>query len=94
MDPILFWFEERYGDNAAYEVKTYRLNIRQREVEVEVRNYGASALNGQYVAYARLATIPEGKELLMNTYGESLGNGDYTPEGALFNIHWEIFDQD
>ena len=94
MDPILNWFEQRYGDDAAFEVKTYRLYIHGREVEVELHNRGAGALNNQWEAYARLVTVPEGKELVMNTYGESLGNGDFSPEGALFNVHWNVFDID
>ncbi|MDQ0612780.1 hypothetical protein QF046_000421 [Microbacterium sp. W4I4] len=92
MDPAIEYLRSRRGFTDAASMTTYRVYIHNREVEVAIRDYGDDVTRGRFSAEARLVDVPDGRELVMNTFGLSLGNPDDSVEAALDNVHWNVFE--
>ncbi|WP_296667735.1 hypothetical protein [Demequina sp.] len=91
MDTAIAFFQGRDEFDEPSEVAAYRVFVHGVEVEVMVRDFGEAAGDTRYSAVARYADAPFGHELVMNTYGLSLGKRSATVEGALASVHWDVF---
>lgn len=85
------FFQGREEFDDPCEISLYRVFVRGVEVEVQVQDFGEGAGDARYLALARYADPPFGREVAMNLYGLSLGKTAPTVDGALASIHWDVF---
>jgi hypothetical protein len=84
-------FLNRHSEGAEAAIKrTYVTWIHNREVTVEVYDRGVGTGELRYYAHAHW-TGKNVEEAKPNSDGNTIGNPDSTIDGALFNLHWQVF---
>lgn len=90
IDEALQLFKAYGFESPAQVVATYEMSYQGIDVRVEVRDYGTDISFVRYAATAWQPEIPV-EDRKLNSQGFSIGNPADTPEGALQNIHWQVF---
>jgi hypothetical protein len=90
MEEMLNYFAGREGYDEPAQVTIYVVWIKSQEVRLELADRGAAQGVQRYAVTAYSVDIPEADRMI-NSYGLSIGNPDETIEGALSNVHWNVF---
>jgi hypothetical protein len=88
MDEVITYLN-RHGTETS-QIRLFEVWISDSAVRVELHDRGQEADAHRYHAEAFSPDIPEAKRVT-NSYGYSIGGDDATVQGALVNVHWDVF---
>lgn len=91
MEDILNYFAGREGYDEPAQITIYDVWIKSQQVRLELTDRGATQGAQRYAVTAYSVDVPA-TDRVINSHGLSIGNPDETIEGALSNVHWNVFE--
>jgi uncharacterized membrane-anchored protein len=91
MEEILNYFAGREGYVEPAQVTIYDVWIKGQQVRLELVDRGDAEAGQRYAVTAYSVDVPVA-DRVVNSHGLSIGNPDETIKGALFNVHWNVFE--
>jgi hypothetical protein len=93
MDTVISFFDSKPDFSELAHVSTYRLWGPGGRIKVKLNDFGEGAGEGRYLAYAQYADTQGRPEIVVSTYGASLGEPSATVEAALESVDWAVFQE-
>lgn len=93
MDTVISFFDAKPEFSELAHVSTYRLWGPGGNIKVKLNDFGQSAGDGRYLAYAQYSDSQGRPEFVVNTYGASLGEPAPSVEEALESVDWRVFQE-
>lgn len=93
MNDVFEFFADQADFTDVAHVTTHRLWGPGGPIKVKVNDFGEPAGAERYSAYAQYADTQGRPEIVVNTYGASLGAPAATVAEALANVDWSVFQE-
>jgi hypothetical protein len=91
MDEVFDFFNGRDKFSEPAAVSYYDVERDGWAIRVEVADRGAAATSNRFSVTAFAPDIPE-EDRIVNQYAYTVANPDATITDALFNAHWNVFE--
>lgn len=90
MDEVLSFFDNQSGMSEGSKISHYEVVIGNHAVRVEIFDRGEGSGSSRFSVIAYTPDVPEA-EREVNSVGYAVGNPDPTLQGALHEVHWNVF---